>query len=481
MIVKNGLNKIYNILYKHGIYLVLLLSIILRIFDLIIPNKSLFWDGAVYLEMGKYIFSTGKLGLIEIFRPPLYPLMLGLPWKLNLNPIIIGTIITFVLSIASIYLIFLIVKKIANKKMGIIAALLFALSPTHIFYSTKILNDNISTFLILLTIYFFIKNKNYFWIGILCGLSFLTRFTNGLLLIIPISYIFMKFLKYKEFKIKIKKILLLGIGFLIITAPYFLIIQKQYGDFTLPLRAGSLIIKKVGESISQNTNYYSEGLKSETPLFLVSIISIFIILLQINRNKKNEKNLKLISIYIFTLIVFIYHTHLARKEMRYMLMIIPLVILLGIYTISKIKIINKNRILNLIIIIIITILSYNKMNIELTNYENEFLTKEPTELINNYYNADLKGSVGIFNPKIAAYQDIKPVYYLGGVNEELLMNFDNQNITTFIFSNCDIYCAEFNIDCQNRTRDLMQQLNSQYDLEYNKTYNWCEYYIFEKN
>ena len=43
--------------------------------------KNVLWDSSVYIGMGKYIFSLGKIGLWESSRAVVWSLLLGLLWK----------------------------------------------------------------------------------------------------------------------------------------------------------------------------------------------------------------------------------------------------------------------------------------------------------------------------------------------------------------------------------------------------------------
>ena len=53
---------------------------------------ELWWDSAVYIGMGKFIFSGGQLGLWEHLRPLMWPSFIGFLWKLGFNPVIAGRV-----------------------------------------------------------------------------------------------------------------------------------------------------------------------------------------------------------------------------------------------------------------------------------------------------------------------------------------------------------------------------------------------------
>jgi len=87
------------------------------------------WDEAVYLGMGKYIYSLGSSGLWEMLRPVGLPVAIGWAWKLGLPYALISEIIGILFSVGSIALTYLIARKLFSKKVGVLAAALLAASP----------------------------------------------------------------------------------------------------------------------------------------------------------------------------------------------------------------------------------------------------------------------------------------------------------------------------------------------------------------
>ena len=138
------------------IFFILLLALLIRLFFLIFQYHDTWWDSAVYIGMGKYIFSNGSVGLWEPARPLIWPLFLGILWKLKLDVILFGRILLLFFSLGSIYLTYLIGKRIFNKKIALLAAALLSFTPTYLFYSTVLLSSIPSLFFGLLSVYFFI-------------------------------------------------------------------------------------------------------------------------------------------------------------------------------------------------------------------------------------------------------------------------------------------------------------------------------------
>jgi len=102
--------------------LILLFFLLVKILHLL-EQKGVSWDSAVYIEMGKYIFSFGKIGLWEPARALVWPIFLGFLWKIGLNPIIFGRITGLIFSLGCIYLVYLIGRKVFNEKIALLSAL----------------------------------------------------------------------------------------------------------------------------------------------------------------------------------------------------------------------------------------------------------------------------------------------------------------------------------------------------------------------
>src|SRR3989338_4913484 len=71
---------------KHPLALILVFSLFIRLMYIAL-NYPLWWDSHIYISIGKYIFSSGEIGIWESFRPLLHPFLLGIFWKLGFNPI----------------------------------------------------------------------------------------------------------------------------------------------------------------------------------------------------------------------------------------------------------------------------------------------------------------------------------------------------------------------------------------------------------
>jgi len=165
-------------------------------------NNVLFWDESVYIGMGKFIFSSGSSGLWEPIRPLFLPLIAGTFWATGLDPIIYGRFLAAILSVGSIFITFLIAKKIFGKTEAIISVALLATAPLFFGFASFFLTDISSTFFALLALYLFISypesQKHLFFSGMFLGIAFLTRFPQIIVLMSVLLFLVFENRRFKK-------------------------------------------------------------------------------------------------------------------------------------------------------------------------------------------------------------------------------------------------------------------------------------------
>jgi len=168
------------------IVITLILGLLLRLISL---NQSFWLDEATSatvvktLNFGDIItkFAPGD------FHPPLYYLTL----KLWILPFGVSEVwvraLSILFALGTIYVIYLIGKKLKGENLGTIAAILVATAPLHVYYSQEARMYSMETFLISLAVYLFLKERWVFF-SIILALVGLTDYLP--LLIIPTFWIF---------------------------------------------------------------------------------------------------------------------------------------------------------------------------------------------------------------------------------------------------------------------------------------------------
>jgi len=190
---KENKSKFMNFLVKNRFLIaVLFISLFFRIVQY--SNNIVWWDSAAYIEMGKYIFSAGSIGLWEDSRPLVLSFILGEFWKLGINPLVAGKILMIFFSLGTIWLTYTIARKIFNENIAVMASLMLSFSQTFFFYDTQILTGIPSLFFALLGLYLFL-DKTHVLSGLVLCIAFMTRFLQlGVFAVLPFAPLTIPFL-----------------------------------------------------------------------------------------------------------------------------------------------------------------------------------------------------------------------------------------------------------------------------------------------
>ncbi len=180
--------------------LILFLGLVLRIISL---NQSLWLDEATSAVLARDFsflsiltkFSPGD------FHPPLYYLILKL-WSLVFGFTEVALRSFSVLTgLVSIYILYLLVRKLFNQRAALISSLLLATSGLHVYFSQEVRMYILASFFVLLSVYFFVKIVkeggvgNWVYFSFFIALSGATHYLT--LLILPIFWLFGIFRKNK--------------------------------------------------------------------------------------------------------------------------------------------------------------------------------------------------------------------------------------------------------------------------------------------
>jgi 4-amino-4-deoxy-L-arabinose transferase-like glycosyltransferase len=306
------MNAVFKHFRKNIIYLIIFLFILAKL--LTIPYyKLIWWDSAVYIGMGKYIYSFSNAGLWESSRPIVWPLILGFFWKIGFDIVLWGRITEIVFGSLCILLTYLIGSKLFNQKIALLASIFLALSPTFFFFNGIMLTEIVSTFFSLVAIYFFI-GKKHFASGVFFGIAFMTRYLQLFVLFAVIISILVFNKKNIEY---IRRII---IGFVVAIMPFLILNQILYNNALFPFVQQIFLSKNSGWFNYHPLSYYFIELFKENFLYLLSIFGFILIF----RNK-NINKMVIGSIFI---IFFIFFNLIKQKEMRFLIILFPYMYLL---------------------------------------------------------------------------------------------------------------------------------------------------------
>lgn len=175
---------------------------------------SLIWDLAPNAFKGDYSAMQGVSYIARFPHLIITMLYLGFIQVIFPNPLFVVKFINVLLSIGSVYLIYLIVKEIFNEKYGLYALLIAVIYPAFIMYNSVTCSENMAMPFYLLSIYFFIRvikgslNNNYL---LLCGLALcfgnLFRMVGIVILVAYIMYLIIYKTKQKLIRSLVKIIM----------------------------------------------------------------------------------------------------------------------------------------------------------------------------------------------------------------------------------------------------------------------------------
>jgi len=432
---------------------------------------DVWWDSSVYIGMGKYLFSLGKSGLWEESRPLMFPLILGMGWKLGFDAVYFGRLVSVIFAILVVILTYKIGIRISSKKIGLLAAFFTAFSYNFLFFSPNILTEIPSTFFVLLAFYYFLSDR-LFLMGLFSGIAVMTRLFQIFTLIGLGLVLFFYSLRKPDFN---KRLFYAALGFLLPIMPYFLLNHYLYNDLLLPFKTQSHLTRTTGWMLYEEYGFYFIGLLKEN-FFMVFLLGIPFFL------KKNHKFTALILMPLIYLFILSMAKH---KEMRFMLVILPFLYLLASYCLTKIYLKTKHKRFALaffyvLIAIWITMTFISFKDVFLYRYQRDgqgFL------YFQNYLK-NSKENVWITNPLYALYSDGKIDGLLYFYSSDNLINFigkNNGNVETILFNNCDIPCPPAELDslCP-ESRKTLYNLVSKFKKVYEKEINSCKYEIYRR-
>ena len=143
------------------IFLILLLSFLIRMIGI---NQSFWLDEAISANVAKMpIGEIIKNFSIGDFHPPLYYWFLSIWTKIFGSSVVLLRLSSVLFSLITIYVIYLIGKKIKNKNVGILAALFLAVNPLFVYFSQELRMYSMATMWLMVGLYFWIiiKSKKY--------------------------------------------------------------------------------------------------------------------------------------------------------------------------------------------------------------------------------------------------------------------------------------------------------------------------------
>lgn len=196
-------------------------------------------DQSFWLDEGINVVFANSLSYKDLiliyspgdFHPPLYHIILKLFLQLFSATELSARMPSVIFGTLTVYVIYLIGKKLYDEKTGLIAATLLATAPLHIYYSQEARMYAMAAFFVSLSVYFFIsiinKDKIIFWIGFIVSTT-LMLYTDYIPYFMLPTYLFYLFLFRKYIsKSTIYSFAPAFLLVLILISPWLYFIPKQ--------------------------------------------------------------------------------------------------------------------------------------------------------------------------------------------------------------------------------------------------------------
>jgi len=395
-------------------------------------------DEGIYVGMGKNLFSQGASGFWERFRPLGTPIITGVGWSLGFNPYIFAKTVMILCATASILFVYLIAKKIFDKKIALIAALIFSITPLFAYYSEYVLTEIPSMLFILIGIYALLHDK-YFVAGIASGIGFMFKFTQGIVLIAVALFLIINLFKSintkgwfrNQFKDFIKKGALLTLGFMLAITPYIIFNYVTYHPYTHTLYDATiepivsatifqdniyqnLQVKTLGEQI-YGWVYYLVNLFANKTFICLLYVFFFIFIYLFFKEKLYRKNEHTLLMLIFATYL-LYFSSIPYKQERFVYFFVPIAAIYSAYAIietlnyaTKKDKIRKNNTLTIILIAIISSFALISVSIDASFplWKHSSKPAVVTDLYEYFNDNNISGTIATGDMVLAIYTDNK--------------------------------------------------------------------------
>jgi mannosyltransferase len=337
--------------------LILILATALRLYYFnLVGNQPVWWDEGEYMSMARAISLNLNYEFLPV-RPLLLSIITAFFFKIAPTEFL-PRILLLILSLASIFGIYLLGKEMYGKKVGLIAAILMSASYLNLFYAFRLLVDLPSLTFFTFSAYFFYKyfktnsHKMLYFGAITIAIGTLFRITTATFLFAMVIYVLatqkLKFIKKKEIWIS-------AIIFILILSPYIIWGFIQFNGFVITM-AGAHNAPAEGTMIPNglfNLKSYIKMLPNifSWPTLILFITGLFLMynlflgldILLFGKEQKLNKDLFLLLLFLLPIISVSFSLGNHYSEDRYMINSLPAVYIIAASASIKIySMIKKN-------------------------------------------------------------------------------------------------------------------------------------------
>jgi hypothetical protein len=465
-----------------GLFLVIYAAVLLY-------TDHIVWDSAVYIGMGKYLYSGGDAGLYELTRPVLLPFMIGFLWKAGMDALLAAKLLTLVFVAGTGLLTYLLASEIFGRRTAILSVILLAVTPLFFKYSTLPLTGIPAAFLILGSALLLVRGS-YFMAGLAAGLGFVMRFPAGLMLLVCGILLLTHRHPLKDL-LRFGTVVLLG--FSLVGGAYLLSNMYLFSDDypTLqeaafrPLQRAAWHQAQPAETIRGDTLYswiadqlyYPVGLLWDNPLLAFSLVAVFFLAQQRPRNTA--------TVLVPLLVFLLYFTYISNKQLRFALLFLPFLSILSAFGILSLRKWFQHRPAKSVFttalvafgVILVILLPIRAMPLFYYVERADF----GPELNDALQERGISGPVMATDPLPAAYIENR-IFFYGFSPAEALKKFELQfDGDTLIYNPKAFWCSSADKDCEQDKETVLRHLLHTHNTIFYGTYFGHEYYAFSKN
>ncbi|MBI2134256.1 glycosyltransferase family 39 protein [Candidatus Woesearchaeota archaeon] len=422
--------------------------------------------------MGKYLFSSGNIGLWEEIRPYGLPVVLGFLWKIGLSSILWYRLLAVLFAAGAVYLVFRIGDELVGETFGLFSAVLLAFSPLFFSSAPDIMTDLPSVFFSLAAVYFFLKG-NMHVSGLFAFLAFFFRFPHFMVAVsIVIACFFTKDALGRASRFLLPFVFLMGV--------FFAVNFWAYGDMAKPLfsaasHQGNEVYAVDG--VWDNFAYYFLKVPLQN-IFLIFFLPGMVFSLR-------DRRFFVLSIAAFFYIL--YFTVIINKQERFLLSFLPfLVILSAFWAWHSYKLIKMKLKLSFVVFAVclgfVLAVGFLGAYWKIEGHYKWLLDEEPEVQGVYAFFSSVNGTVLTSDPVFSAYSDTaKFLHYYSNPYDSFGEYEASKGRADYVVYTPDFYpCGEFGPDCELKKHMLFERINAENVLVLDRTVEGRRFYIFER-
>lgn len=451
------------------------------------------WDEAVYIGMGKYLYSAGSSGLVEPIRPLGLPFLLGSFWKLGIGSIMAYRVLALSIAAAAVIMTYLLGRRLFGNAAALFAAALVAFSPSFFSGSAMILTDIPSVAFSLAAVYMLAKGR-YALSGLFVSAAFLFRFPHALVLVaVSVAII----IGSKGKKAAFTSLFRFSAPFLAVVAAVlaanFLLYWQVYG-LSAPFAPFFAAASHQGnpaysvDGFSANLFFYFTGLAKENLLLLFFIPGLLFVLRKMDKSSEGSG---LLAIAVAVIAYLAYFTAIANKQPRFIIAFLPFAALLTAFWAKEAFSFMKRlhisfRLVFALLFSFLVVVSAAASVKENYGHYKSLASSEPAIVGDIYeYFSSASGALTTSetilttDPVFAAYSDNLFIPYYDNPDAALEIYGRHSSKASYIIYTPNFFpCDKFGEECEEKNRLLFEKISSENRLVLNKSSGSSAHYVF---